>query len=92
MKLSYIKEPKLEFAFGQKEEYPRDGLFLFGPIQDQSLPEVIRYGVIGTQYGLQCFNSWSLSVQGYIGRYRSPLNPEAAHHSSFGFYPISTDS
>lgn len=89
MKLSYIKEPKLEFAFGQKEEYPRDGLFLFGPIQDQSLPEVIRYGVIGTQYGLQCFNSWSLSIQGYIDRYRSPLNPEAAHHSSFpGFQSI----
>lgn len=89
MKLSYIVEPRLEFAFQQKEEYPRDGLFLFGPIQDETAPEVIRYGVIGTSHGMQCFYKWSNAIRGYIGRFKPPHNPEAAHHTSFpGFQSV----
>ena len=59
MQLHYFIEPKLEFAFGQEEEYPRDGLFLFGPIKDGATPDVIRYGVIGTRDGIQRFKTWS---------------------------------
>ena len=36
--VSHIAEPKLEFAFGQKVEYPRDGLFLFGPCDAEKRP------------------------------------------------------
>ena len=89
MELEFIPEPKLEFAFEQHEEYPRDGLFLFGPIKDNAAPETIRYGVIGTCDGIQRFHRWSLSVQGYIKRFSPKLNPMAPHHTSFpGFESV----
>jgi hypothetical protein len=31
-RLIHIPEPRLEFRLGQKTEYPRDGLYLFGPV------------------------------------------------------------
>jgi hypothetical protein len=39
LKLIHVKEPLLEFRFGQKLVYPRDGLFLYGPI-DGGRPEI----------------------------------------------------
>ncbi len=89
MRLDYIDEPRLEFAFDQHEEYPRDGLFLFGPIQDSSAPETVRYGVIGTSGGIQRFKRWSELIKGHIKRFQPRLNPEAQHHTSFpGFESV----
>ena len=89
MKLDYIKEPKLEFSFGQHEEHPRDGLFLYGPIKDSAAPETLRYGVIGTPKGIERFSRWSQSISGYIKRFEPRLNPEAQHHTSFpGFESV----
>ena len=89
MELGYIDEPRLEFAFDQHEEYSRDGLFLFGPIQDGSAPESMRYGVIGTPDAVERFTRWSAAVQGFIPRYRPKMNPEALHHTSFpGFESV----
>jgi hypothetical protein len=89
MQLEYIAEPKLEFAFDQHEEYPRDGLFLFGPIKDSAAPETVRYGVIGTSDGIQRVSRWSRSVQGYIQRFAPRFNPTAQHHTSFpGFESV----
>lgn len=89
MQLTFISEPKLEFAYEQHEEYPRDGLFLFGPIKDNAAPETIRYGVIGTSSGIVRFNKWSQSIQGYIKRFSPRLNPSAQHHMSFpGFESV----
>ena len=47
-------------------EYPRDGLYLFGPpISDAPIREV-RYGVIGTAEGLRRFQMWANSIAEYI--------------------------
>ena len=29
--VDHIREPDLEFAFGQRSPHPKDGLFLYGP-------------------------------------------------------------
>jgi hypothetical protein len=52
--LIYIPEPRLLFRHGQAMEDPRDGLTLFGPL-DESKPYGIKAGVIGTETGIKCF-------------------------------------
>ena len=36
--VDHIEEPKLCFRYGQKAENPKDGLFLFGPVEDRANP------------------------------------------------------
>lgn len=61
-RVRHMREPTLEFAMGQKLAYPRDGLFLYGPVGDpRDLPS-IRYGVIGTAQGVERFHRWSASI------------------------------
>lgn len=62
----HIPEPLLEFAHGQMVEYPRDGLFLFGPCDSQKRLTVTRYGVIGTREGVERFGRFSAKMRGYI--------------------------
>ena len=89
LSLDYIEEPLLEFGFGQCTEYPRDGLYLFGPIKDDVTPETLRCGVIGTPEGIRRFGLWSDCVRGFIKRFEPPMNPDAQHHTSFpGFEAI----
>jgi hypothetical protein len=54
-----LPEPLLEFRFGQKLVYPRDGLFLYGPAGDVRQISSVRYGVIGTKDGVRRFREWS---------------------------------
>ena len=63
--LIYIEEPKLLFGLNQKIEDPRDGLTLFGPINDKS-PFGINYGVVGTEAGIERFYRWIKSVNNFI--------------------------
>ena len=66
LELRHIEEPMLEFGFEQQMEYPRDGLYLFGPpISDAPIREV-RYGVIGTEEGLRRFKTWAQLISEYI--------------------------
>src|SRR5262249_48971966 len=62
--LVHIDEPLLEFRFGQKLVYPRDGLFLYGPV-DGGRPEV-HYGAIGTPAGLARLERWTMTVAGFL--------------------------
>ena len=62
--LVHIDEPLLEFRFGQKLVYPRDGLFLYGPV-DGGRPEV-HYGAIGTPAGLARLERWTTMVAGFL--------------------------
>ncbi|MCG7867493.1 MAG: hypothetical protein JAY74_14155 [Candidatus Thiodiazotropha taylori] len=66
MKLDYIDEPLLQFGYAQTLDYPRDGLFLFGPVDDGPKVDVIRYGVIGTPEGVEHFKTWSRQIQHII--------------------------
>ena len=64
--VSYIPEPELEFRYGQRLAYPRDGLFLYGPVGDVDQLRSIRYGVIGTPEGVRRFRVWSSKLRGFI--------------------------
>ena len=52
-----LDEPLLLFKHGQAMEDPRDGLTLFGPL-DEGKPYGIRAGVVGTASGISKFRSW----------------------------------
>lgn len=64
--VAHLSEPALEFAYGQQVEYPRDGLFLFGPADARQNFAETRFGVIGTSEGVERFQRWSKSMTGYI--------------------------
>jgi hypothetical protein len=53
----HIDEPALEFHGGQRAEDPRDGLTLFGPL-DEAKPAGIRMGLVGTPEGIDRFLRW----------------------------------
>src|SRR3546814_7780845 len=58
----YLEEPLLEFRHGQRLVYPRDGLFLYGPVGETKQLPAIRYGVIGTPDGVRRFRAWSKTM------------------------------
>lgn len=60
--LILIKEPMILFGYDQKMEDPRDGLTLFGPIEN-NLPYGIMNGVVGTKSGLEKFKAFIKSLQ-----------------------------
>ncbi len=62
----HVPEPLIEFGMGQKLTYPRDGLFLYGPVDAAGQPAVMRYGVIGTADGVRRFREWSQTVRAMI--------------------------
>ncbi len=66
LEVRHIAEPQLEFGYRQKLEYPRDGLFLYGPPFSEARVSEIRYGVIGTAQGVQRFQVWCQLVSGFI--------------------------
>jgi hypothetical protein len=63
--LTYINEPQILFGSNQKMDDPRDGLTLFGPIEN-NLPYGIMNGVVGTKAGLEKFKSFVKSLQSPI--------------------------
>lgn len=69
MDLIKLNEPGLLFQFGQSMEDPRDGLTLFGPL-DEGKPYGIRAGVIGTKAGIRRYKKWVEKIQGPISSSR----------------------
>lgn len=63
--LLYLREPRLLFAHEQALEDPRDGLTLFGPL-DEGRPYGVRYGVVGTPQGIDILKNWVRRIQGPI--------------------------
>src|SRR3546814_16042813 len=62
----YLEEPLLEFRHGQRLVYPRDGLFLYGPVGETKHLPAIRSGVLGTPTGVRSFRAWSKPMDGFI--------------------------
>jgi len=60
--LVYLQEPKMLFAYEQAMEDPRDGISLFGPL-DRTKPYGIRFGVVGTDWGIARFSEWVQSIE-----------------------------
>jgi hypothetical protein len=87
-RIIYVSEPQLEFRFGQAVDYPRDGLYLFGPVDAADEPRQVRYGVIGTPTSLRRFKEWAAQVSSFIdvpGRGRMSKAIEAHHVAFPGF-------
>lgn len=88
-----LPEPQLLFRYGQGVEDPRDGLALFGPL-DEGKPYGIRAGVVGTTHGIRKFFEWVEGIQRPIGnippRQARPLFPgfEAAFRVPWNAKPV----
>jgi hypothetical protein len=65
LRVTYIEEPELEFAHGQRLDHPKDGLVLYGPEGKPSQREV-RLGVIGTPDGIKGLRSWLVRLKAGI--------------------------
>jgi hypothetical protein len=81
----YLDEPSLAFGHGQVLEHPKDGLMLFGPLEDKPGPAEIRVGVIGRKAGLERYRRWTSAIRSYISAART----EAVHQAAYpGFETI----
>jgi hypothetical protein len=78
-KLIRVPEPLLAFRYGQKAEHPRDGLFLFGPLDDKQHPPQLRYGIIGPAMAVARFKTWAAQARGPL----PPLDASKAHHTAW---------
>ncbi|MDO8291162.1 MAG: hypothetical protein Q7T44_18265 [Parvibaculum sp.] len=83
--LHFIQEPKLAFGNGQAVVSPKDGLFLFGPVESRENFGSIRIGVVGTGSGIAYFRAWIESIQGFI----PGANSDSPQHRPFpGFAAV----
>ena len=85
--LQKLREPRLQFGLNQALEDPRDGLTLFGPL-DEGKTFGVRPAVIGTAGGIRRFWDWVARIQRPIddGKFSRPPFPgfEAAFSVPFG--------
>lgn len=65
--LIQLDEPQLRFGHGQALAHPKDGLALFGPYTRTA--GSVRYGVIGTQAGLEFFDRWAANINRHLPAY-----------------------
>lgn len=63
LRVLHLKEPELEFGFGQTTPHPKDGLFLFGPHKRPSRAKTVRLGIIGTSAGIEFFRDWAATIE-----------------------------
>lgn len=82
-RLITLPEPRLLFRYGQAMEDPRDGLTLFGPL-DEISPYGIRAAVVGTKAGIAKFTRWVDAIQHLI----KLSVPSPARPSFPGFEPV----
>jgi hypothetical protein len=83
--LSYLEEPLLVFGYGQILDYPKDGLMLFGPLDEVRRPAELRIGVIGRKHGIDRYQRWVERIIRYIPAERQ----DAAHHTAYpGFEAV----
>jgi hypothetical protein len=82
--IDHLDEPLLEFGYGQRLKDPKDGLFLFGPLEDRR-PAEMRVGIIGTPKGIAVYRQWLDRARAFI-----PLaDPEVKHRLAYpGFEAI----
>lgn len=78
-----LSEPRLQFGHDQSLEDPRDGLTLFGPL-DEGKTFGIRPAVIGTADGLQRFWKWAGQIQHSINDKKASRPPFPGFEAAFG--------
>lgn len=77
LRVLHLEEPVLTFGHGQTAVYPKDGLFLYGPMEPRSAGE-IRVGAIGSAAGIDRLSRWMRQVSRFI-----PAFNDRAHHAPF---------
>lgn len=83
--LHYVPEPQLTFGNDQSVVSPKDGLFLFGPVEKSNGAGTLRIGVVGTSSGIAHFRKWASSIQGFVGG----ANVDSPQHRPFpGFTAV----
>lgn len=92
-KLTKLPEPQLAFRYNQAVADPRDGLTLFGPLDECN---GITYGIVGTKPSIDRFHRWLAQLQqpiinDYTGITR-PYYPgfTAAFHATWQPHPTTT--
>src|SRR5437867_3395947 len=60
--LTRLDEPVLMFGYNQATEDPRDGLTLFGPLDDGK-PYGVRAGIVGSSTAIERMSRWVHSIQ-----------------------------
>ena len=61
-----IDEPALAFGYGQRSDYPKDGLFLYGPHTETVRSKEISLGVVGTKEGISRFRNFAIRIGGRV--------------------------
>ena len=80
--LQFFQEPRLTFGYGQCHESPKDGLFLYGPL-DAAPMQVLRVGAVGTPDGLRRLRDWLHHARGIIPAKDDP-SPQHLMFPGFG--------
>ncbi|MCL5998006.1 MAG: hypothetical protein M1546_18430 [Chloroflexi bacterium] len=84
IELRKFGEPRLLFGHNQSIEDPRDGLTLFGTLDDGK-PFGIRWGVIGTSDGIKRFKKWVERINTPIYDVVEESQPKDARPPFLGF-------
>lgn len=79
----HLDEPKLSFGHDQTADHPKDGLFLFGPVNSNQNPARMDVGVIATPAGLQKYARWVASIEKFIDV--PPPNPKRKRNDANTF-------
>ena len=64
--IRYIPEPRLAFGHGQLCDYPKDGLYLFGPADAHGTGAEVTIGVVGTDEGVGLMRDWLAKIRKYV--------------------------
>ncbi len=84
--LRRLEEPRIMFGYDQAVEDPRDGLSLFGPLDEGKLYGV-RAGVVGTADGIARLRRWVAGIQGPVASSKGE-RWERSHPSFPGFEAV----
>jgi hypothetical protein len=87
IELLKLREPQLLFRYDQAIEDPRDGLALFGPLEEGK-PYGVRWGVIGTPEGIKRFKKWVECINKPIYDIVNESQPKEARPPFLGFETI----
>lgn len=87
IELLKLNEPRLLFRHNQAIEDPRDGLTLFGTL-DEGKPFGIRWGIVGTSNGVQRFKGWVERINSPIYDVVEESQPKDARPPFWGFETI----
>jgi hypothetical protein len=71
------------FGHDQTADHPKDGLFLFGPVDSNQNPARMDVGVVATPAGLKKYSKWVALIERFINV--PPPNPKRKRNDANTF-------